>query len=321
MRTHRILAVLLAPVLGLTLTHGTVATAKPGKAFPTVIQLPVDFQPEGVATAGNTFYTGSLRDGDIYRGNLRSGAGAKFIDVSDRQALGLKADRRHNLLWVAGGFTGHAYVYNLTTGAPIADLDLGGQLVNDVVVTQKAAYFTETFGPAIYKVPVSPEGVLGTPSTITVTGPASSSEPNTFGLNGIEATANGKRLIVSHTDLGKLFTVDPTTGASEEIAISGGSLKAGTLDGLLRRGHVIWVVENFANRLTKVRVSKHWSVGTIKQRVTHPAYQVPTTVARKGNRLVVVNGKFDLGFPPPLGPGAPAGTPFEAVQVKPKKKS
>ena len=319
MRTHRILAVLLAPLLALTLTHGTVATAKPGNSFPTVIQIPVDFQPEGIATAGNTFYTGSLWDGDIYRGSLRSGEGAKFIDVTGRQALGLKADRRHNLLWVAGGFNGHAYVYNLTTGATVADLALGGKLVNDVVVTRDAAYFTETFGPAIYKVPVSPEGVLGTPSTITVTGPASATGPDMFGLNGIEATANGKTLIVDHTDLGKLFTVDPTTGASKEIVISGGSLAAGTLDGILRRGHKIWVVENFENRLTKVRVSKHWTVGTIKLRVTHPAYQVPTTVARQGNRLVTVNGKFDLGFPPPLGTGAPAGTPFEVVQVKPKK--
>ena len=52
---------------------------------PSSIPLPDDFQPEGIAVGeGNTFYVGSLRDGDIYRGDLRSGAGALFVDV-DRQ--------------------------------------------------------------------------------------------------------------------------------------------------------------------------------------------------------------------------------------------
>lgn len=38
-------------------------------------------------------------------------------------------------------------------------------------------------------------------------------------------------------------------------------------------------------------------------------------MAVQGNRLVLVNGRFDLGFPPPFGPGAPEGTTFNAVQV------
>ena len=33
-------------------------------------------------------------------------------------------------------------------------------------------------------------------------------------LNGIAATPNGKTLIVSHSSLGALYTVDPHTGAS-----------------------------------------------------------------------------------------------------------
>jgi hypothetical protein len=48
--------------------------------------------------------------------------------------------------------------------------------------------------------------------------------------------------------------------------------------------------------------------------VTNPLFHIPATVARHGKRLAVVNAKFDLGFPPPLGPGAPPGTPFEVVQ-------
>jgi hypothetical protein len=313
LRLRRILPVLmLAPAL--VLTPGL--TPAQGAAYPTIVPLPVDFQPEGIATAGHTFYAGSLWDGDIYRGDLRSGEGEVFIDVSGRQAGGIKVDRRHGLLWVAGGFDGTAHVYDLATGADVATFTLAG-LINDVVVTRHAAYFTNSFGPQIFKVPVASDGSLGAAETITVTGPAGEPNPGGFGLNGIVATANGKTLIVNHTDFGALYTIDPRTGVSRQITVTGGTLTPTTLDGLLRTGRSIWVVENFANRLVKVRLSRDWSTARVTATVTHPAFEVPSTVARHGKRLAVVNAKFNLGFPPPVGPGAPPGTPFEVVQLKP----
>jgi hypothetical protein len=66
--------VLIAPVLALTMG------AAP--AFPDSVPLPNDFAPEGIAVGtGSTFYVGSLVDGDIYRGDLRSGEGSVFIDA------------------------------------------------------------------------------------------------------------------------------------------------------------------------------------------------------------------------------------------------
>jgi hypothetical protein len=308
-----------AIVLAVATSFALPATATAG-AYPSVISLPTDFAPEGVATEAHIFYAGSLIDGDIYRGDLRSGAGAVFIDVpaaAGRQALGLKVDQRHGLLFVAGGFNGHAYVYDAETGADVADYALGapGQLINDVVVTRDAAYFTNTFAPFIYRVPIGAGGSLGPAEAITVTGPASAT--GGFGLNGIDATADGGTLIVCHTDLGALFTIDPTSGVSREITLTSGSLVPGTPDGILRVGHDVWVVENFANMVARVHISPDWSTGAVTQTVTNSAFHVPTTIARHGARMVVVNGKFDLGFPPPLGTGAPPGTPFEAVQFKP----
>ncbi|MGH8966635.1 MAG: hypothetical protein ACRDXB_15095, partial [Actinomycetes bacterium] len=43
--------------------------------------------------------------------------------------------------------------------------------------------------------------------------------------------------------------------------------------------------------------------------------RVPTTVAEHGNRLAIVNARFDLGLPPPLGPGAKPGTDYDVVQI------
>ena len=287
--------------------------------FPDSVALPVDFAPEGIAVgAGSTFYAGSLGTGDIYRGDLRSGAGRVFIDApTGRAAVGLKADRAHRLLFVAGGATGAAYVYDLRSGAAVAAYQFaasGAALLNDVVVTKHGAYFTDSFAPVLYKIPIGPGGTLGQGATITLSGPAAAIDPALPNLNGIDATADGATLIVNHTALGALFTVNPATGASATIDVDG--LIPGTLDGLLLAGRKLWVVENFANTLVRVTLSPDLTSGTITSVITNPLFRVPTTVARHGVRLALVNGRFDLGLPPPFGPGAPPGTDYDVVQVR-----
>lgn len=304
----------LGPVIALLVLAllGPPALAAP---FPSSIPLPDDFQPEGITVGpGDTFYVGSLIDGDIYRGDLSTGEGAPFVDVTGRAAVGMQTDVRRGLLWVAGGPTGHAYVYDLRDGSTVADLVLAppGSLINDVAVTRTAAYFTDTFAATIYEVPIGPRG-LGEPSPITVTGPAGA--VGGFGLNGIKASPDGRVLVVNHTGLGILATVDPVTGESREIDLGGDSLVPDTADGLILEGHTAWVVENFANTLVEVALAPDYASGRIVSRTTDPLFRVPTTVAAFGSRLALVNGRFDLGFPPPLGPGAPPGTDFDVVVV------
>jgi hypothetical protein len=305
-------AALVATVLALP------AAAAP-HAFPRSVPLPDDFQPEGIAVGyGNTFYVGSMWDGDIYRGNLRTGDGHVFIDVSGRQALGMKFDKRRHLLFVAGGFNGHAYVYDNRTGDTVGNFALGtpgASAVNDVALTRRAAYFTDSFAPVIYKVPIWRHG-FGTPHVIDVTGPAGVSTPGTFGLNGIAAIWGGKRLLVDHSAQGILAVVNPRTGSSRQVDIDGGSLVAGDADGLVLRGHTAWVVQNFDNSVAKVRLTHRFTDGRLVRTITNPLFRVPTGGALNGDRLALVNSRFDLGFPPPIGPGAPPGTEFNVVQIR-----
>src|SRR5262249_51566865 len=147
--------------------------------------LPGATSAEGIATgAGSTFYAGDFFAGDIFRGDLRTGAVDRFIHPpAGRMALGLKADVRHGLLFVAGGPTGQAYVYDLDTGKDLATFQLGA-FINDVVVTEDAAWFTDSALPHLYRIPVHPGGSV---QVLTLTGPAADTSsagvvPN---LNGI----------------------------------------------------------------------------------------------------------------------------------------
>src|SRR5437870_4455156 len=120
-------------------------SAVAGGQFPEVIVLPGAKSAEGIATGSDsTFYAGDLFSGDIFRGDLRTGAVERFIHPpAGRMALGLKADGRHGLLFVAGGLTGQAYIYDLETGADLATFRLGA-FINDVVVTECAAWFPDS---------------------------------------------------------------------------------------------------------------------------------------------------------------------------------
>ena len=81
-------------------------------------------------------------------------------------------------------------------------------------------------------------------------------------------------------------------------------------------GRQLWIVENFANRLVRVTLSPDLTSGAITSVITSTLFRVPTTVAKHGSRLALVNGRFDLGLPPPFGSGAPPGTDFDVVLVR-----
>ena len=57
-----------------------------------------------------------------------------------------------------------------------------------------------------------------------------------FNLNGIEATLDGRTLIVVNSAKGLLYTVDARTGASAEIDLGGATVPTG--DGILLVGPV-----------------------------------------------------------------------------------
>lgn len=289
----------------------TAALYKSSYTFPELIPLPAGFAPEGIATGrGTSFFVGSLVNGEIFKGDLRSGAGEILVQgMSGNIAVGLHVDQRSNYLYVAGGRNGDARVYNADTGELLAAYTLAptpGAFVNDVVVTRDAAYFTNSFQSIIYKLPLGPGGTLPDPGeVITLALSANYETAPGFNTNGIDATPDGKQLIIVNSTTGKLYTVDPETGDVSEINLHGDLVRAG--DGILLSGKNLYVMQNRLNQIAVVALSPDYSAGKVVDLLTDPAFDIPTTIAEHGNYLYAVNAKF--GTPPP-------GTAYEVVQVK-----
>jgi hypothetical protein len=271
------------------------ATAGRGTAFPEVIGLPDGWQPEGIATGrGTTFYVGSLVDGAVHRGSLATGKGATFIaGTAGKQALGLEYDHRGRL-WVAGGSGGT--VYDAGNGRVLAEYAFGGTFVNDVVVTGRAAYFTDSYQPVLYEVPLDHLGRLpGQQAVRTIALPGGLGDADTFN-NGIEATPDG-RLIIVQMLADRLFAFDPSGGTATQIDLGGASVLQG--DGLLRRGPHLYVVRNFFNVIAKFRLRPDLRSATLVKEITHPKFDIPATVAGFGGSLYAVNARFNLPAPAP----------------------
>lgn len=284
----------LVPALVLVTALASPATAGPR---PSVIVLPGASSAEGIAVGrGDTFFAGDLLRGDIFRGNLRRGKAELFIDNPDgRMAVGMAVSAAHNLLFVAGGQTGQAYVYDTETGSTRATYQFGdpaGAIINDVTVTARGAWFTDSRQAKLYFVPISPAGALGQFRTLAVTGPAADTS-GAFNLNGIQAAPSGGTIVVAHSGTGLLYTVDPVTGASAAIA----GVSVPTVDGLVLSGRSLWAVQG-KNQVSLIRLSRRFDAGVVEKVITSDLFQSPATAALHGDRLAVINGKFDTGFPP-----------------------
>ena len=280
-RTH-----LLVALAGLALALPLAATSAKRPAH---INLPNGWQPEGIAIKANSFYVGSIPTGRVWKGNLRTGQGAVLVPDRGRRAIGVEVDHR-NRLWVAGGPTGDGYVYNASTGADIAQFnftDESATFVNDVVVTKRAAWFTDSMRAFLYKVPIATNGQIGTPVAVPLTGDIV--YQSGFNVNGIDATPNGKKLIIVQSNTGKLFKVN-RSGVARLINLGGATVPG---DGLLLQGKRLYaVVRSPQDGVLVIRLRPSLLSGTVVRTITSSDLDDPTTVDAHGSRLYAVNARF-----------------------------
>ena len=261
------------------------------------IALPNGWQPEGI-TIGNgaTIYSGSLATGAIFRADLRTGDGDVLVPPhAGRVAVGLKLDPRTDFLFVAGGPTGAAYVYDADDGSDVAAFQLSNatdRFINDVIVTRRAAYFTDSARPVIYELPLGHGGSVASDAAIREIplGGDFQFVAGQFNANGIEADG-GDTLIIVNSFLGTLYNVDADTGAARLIDLGGATVPNG--DGILLQGRTLYVVQNQQNQVAVVRLDRRLSSGSVTDTITDPRFDVPTTIDAFAGGLYLVNARFN----------------------------
>lgn len=315
--------VLAAPViaLGVLFAGCSENPTAPRGPFPTIVALPDGFSPEGMAFGtGTTVYVGSIMTGAVWRGDVRGGTGKLLVpETADRSATGIKYDDRTRRLFVAGGMTGQAYVYDASTGATLASYQLatpaqvqaGETLVNDVVVLRDAVYFTESFQPVIYRLPLGKDGKLpaaGAVQVVPLGGEYTFVPGGAFNATGIAATPDGRWLILMNSEDGTLYRVDPGTGRASRVAL-GSPLTFG--DGIILDGRTLFVVQSAPDQVSVVHMSADYGSAAVERVITDSNFAFPTALGELGNALYVLNGRFDVAPP-----GVPApGVEFQLVRL------
>jgi sugar lactone lactonase YvrE len=275
--------------------------------FPDLIRLPDGWQPEGIAAGrGTSLYVGSIPTGAVWKGDARTGQGDVLVPGQPgvRSAIGIKVDRR-NRLFVAGGATGKAFVYDARTGADLASYQLAAPgaatFVNDVVVTDRAAWFTDSSaaGAQLYALPLGRHGSLPDQDEVRTLPLTGDFTPGATGpnLNGIVAAKGGRVLLAVQTNTGTLFRINPRSGRAREVDLGGAVLTNG--DGMLLAGRVLFVVQNRLNQIAVIKLSRSLERGRLVATITDDDFDVPTTIAFQAGSLYAVNARFGTTDPQP----------------------
>jgi sugar lactone lactonase YvrE len=273
------------------------APAAERAAVPRTIELPDGFQPEGIAKGRRgTGYVGSLADGRIYAFDLRTGERTSVVPGPGTPSVGLDYDRRTDLLFVSGGDAGNARVVDPERKRVVAEYTLSddGGFVNDVIVTDDAAWFTNSAAPELFRVPLNKQGLPAAARKVT-TVPLTGDwvQPDGFGANGITRTPDGSALLVVNSADGTLFRV-PTdgerAGVARQVRLRGQSLTNG--DGMLQQGRTLYVVRNQLNEVVQLRLDARGTRGRAVGTLTARGFDVPTTITAARGRLYLPNARF-----------------------------
>lgn len=266
------------------------ASAAPEAAWPTEFPLPDGFLPEGITIGSRPYaYMGSRANGAVYRTDLRTGEGRVIHEGgTGLVSVGLKLDR-DGLLYIAGS-TGVARVVDSRTGELVTThrlTEATGHFINDVVLLGDRAWFTDSRDAVLYGVPRGGDGAI---RALPLSGDWVQT-PDVNNANGIVGTPDGRGLIVVSSTPGVLYHVNIRTGYATGITLVGADNVVNG-DGLYRIGRRLYVVQNRLNLISVFDLDAKVTTATLAGTITDPRFDVPTTAARWGNRLYLVNARF-----------------------------
>ena len=296
----------LASMVFITLALENQLVSAAEKSFPHKIIHPTGFQPEGFTIGkGTTAYSGAL-NGTIYKLDLRTGDGEILVEGKLQQdppspdvanILGMRVDSRTNYLFVAGGLTGKAFVYDAGSGSLIAEYQLANEnesMINDLTITHDAVYLTDSSNNYFYRLPLDPKGGLpldpGAATAIPFTGDFELGDvTECCAANGIVATSNGKTLVIGHSNAALLYRVDPITGEADEISADVVKFP----DGLVLINRTLYIISP-TNQVQVIQLDENLLTGETVGVITGPTLDGPASGANLNNSFYVVNSRWDV---------------------------
>ena len=219
--------------------------------------------PEGIAywSDTGTFYVGSTTDGTVFGGNVEGDSKRTEVFLEPgtdgrKTATGMEVDAEGQL-FIAGGDTGEIFVYDTESGDLVRRLstpEAEATFLNDVAVTPEGdAYFTDSMRPVLFRVPATGDGVSKPEPWLNFEGTPVEYEES-FNLNGIDATDDGRYLIAVQSNTGELFRID--TESKEVVEIDLGGDPGQRRRPPARRGHRLRVAQS---------AGAHRSGGTLRR--------------------------------------------------------
>lgn len=299
-----------ATIATLELAGAGTATAddhhvQPGRPrAPQTVSLPNGLQPEGITSGpGTRYYVGSVSDGRIVTGDLIAGTSSVLLaGASGRSLRGLQWDGRTGLVWAAGalGSAGHVYAVHGRTGAIVADIVVpGATFLNDLVVTPRAVWVTDSFVDRLARIPLDGRGrpTGAAPTFLALSGAWPRFNGKDFNANGIRQLPDGS-LVLNNSKAGGLWQVPRATGVARPIPVTGGQLTSG--DGLEISGNILYDVRGTGgNEVALLRLHRHRSgwVARLADDLTDSTLDVPSTASLAGGWLWAVNARFGVASP------------------------
>ena len=252
----------------------------------------------GVDEHAGVFYVSSTnQSGTIYRGRL-SGR-ERRLEVwqpatAGNDGRGIEVDRAGRV-FVAGGPAAEVRVFD-RRGALLAELPTGaaGSYLNDLWIgPDGAAYVTDSSLPVIWRVS-NRFGHWRIDRFLDVSGTIAYTPPLTdFDLGGITLSRSGRYLLTTQGTTGQLWRIDLWTRRISEVDLGG--TRVVNADGIVLRGHTLYVVQNFSRQISKLRLGRRFESGTLERVLPTPADRTFTTAKPVGRTLLAVDSKF--GFP------------------------
>jgi hypothetical protein len=279
--------------------------------WPDLIPIAVGMEPEGIEMGngtdffvGGNSWSGNLTNaGAIYKGNLVTGEGQILVPPTGKILGGLSYDARTDYLYAAtgyypGGFAGPfleqgVKVYAATSGRLLGEILFGdGIVANDVLVTDRAVYCTDSLSTTLYKIPLENDGKIFSSGFEKITMVGFTMDPSGFNANGLVGDFDGKQLVIVNITTGVLYLVDTETGLASPIVVEGEEQVFPDGDGLYMEGRSLYIMQNFSQKIAVVELSDDLTRGTFVKNLLSDKFAIPTTITGFGNCIYAINTSF-----------------------------